>query len=54
MEDSTFCSHIRNFDKVVCNGERAVEDFAHVLDGVEFEHVAEFDLSRLLGLVERR
>ena len=54
VEDSTFCSKFRNLNKASGDGERVVEDFAHVLDGAEFERDVELDWSRLLGPVARR
>ena len=54
VEDSTFISHIWNWDKVLCDGEGLIQDFTHIVDGVEFEHPVKLDGSRLLGLVEGR
>ena len=45
IDDGILSSHCRNFDKVFCHRERAVEDFVHVLGGVELEGLAEHDWS---------
>ena len=40
VDDSTTCSHTRDFDKAFCHRQRVVEDFVHVLHGVELDEGA--------------
>ena len=54
VKNSAFISHFWNFDKALGDGERLVQDFAPVFDGLELEHLIELDGSRLVGLVEGR